>query len=157
SSGSNRFIHCDRQTFLSGYIIEGNTVVNTTSPQAISCDNQGPNLFMDNAFYSSAGATTPVILMPTEVVSDMLSIGNTFSTIAGGAVNTCGNSSANYVQTLGRCHALGDQTTSGSPPPAPTLPGTPPQYCASGCSNTVSVTEVTAAMTTSQIQTAITN
>ncbi len=150
SSSSNQFIKCPFN-FGMPIIIEGNTVVNTTLGKAVDCGNLGPTIVLDNAFYSGAG-TTPVVSQAASP-SDLLSTGNTFKIIGGGIINACGSVS-DYVQSTGRCHAVGDQTTSASAPPAPTLPGTPPQYCASGCLNTVSVFEVT---TAGAIQTAINN
>jgi hypothetical protein len=162
SFGSNQFITCDYwYNTATVTVAEGNTIVNTRSPQAINCNtNQGPMILIDNAIYSGADATTPVIKMATQAtggVGDLFTTGNTFSTISGGTVNDCRNTvSTNYVQSAtsagSRCHSLGDQTTSVSPPAAPTLPETPPQYCASGCPNTITVYEETTARTTAEIQ-----
>ncbi len=164
SSGSNQFLHCVNWGNNALQLIEGNIIVNTTNAISIECDNQGPIVLIDNVISSctiadgcGSDAVAPAVKAnQTTYPNDLLSTGNRYTI---GTANDCVSSSdAAYVVQgagVGRCHALGDSIVAHSHPAAPTLPGTPPQYCASGCPNTVTVTEITAGSSTATIQSAI--
>jgi hypothetical protein len=157
SSGSAQFLNCVNWNFGDAVVVEKNVVVGTSasSSQLVECDDSGPTVLIDKQFYSKAGATTPVVVKTpagNSPASDLFSVGNAFTAIGGGVLGACASSS-DYVQNVPinanpqRCYAYagtgGDQSTAASPPSAPSLPGTPPQYCAAGCPNTVAVYEAT--------------
>ncbi len=156
SSGSKRFMYCDGVQGAAAQVLENNTVINTALAQAVDCLDQGPTILLDNLFVSctisdgcGSDNGSPVVRSNNfSNPTDMFSTGNSYTV---GIANAC-SVTGDAMYSPSRCHAIGDNIVAHSHPAAPTLPGTPPQYCASGCPNRVTVYEETTSRTTSQIQ-----
>jgi len=139
SVGSTQFLWCPGFNDTAITYIERNTIINTSNVHSVECSNQGPTILIDNSISSctiadgcSADNTTASVVDFSTVNTDTFSTGNTYTT---GTANSCGGAGGVSVfqsSGTGRCHAVGDSVVAHFHPPPPTLPGTPPRYCASG-------------------------
>lgn len=81
SIGSRRFFQADEVgQNAARIIIQGNRIIDTTDPIAISVSNLGPVILLDNDIRSRLGAHGPAVkLAMRSGTADMLSVGNRFS------------------------------------------------------------------------------
>jgi hypothetical protein len=82
SIGSKRFFNT---TFSWGngaqITIQGNTIVDTTAPDAINIGSMGPVLLVDNVIASRVGATGPAVNQNSYDAPDMTAVGNRFTVL----------------------------------------------------------------------------
>ncbi len=83
SIGSNHFIGPSIGTSNPANItVEGNTILDTTSPASIALGNLGPVVLVDNTVRSLASVTSgPVVQVANWNPSDLFSMGNTFTVL----------------------------------------------------------------------------
>ncbi len=80
SIGSNQFFYAAGTRNPASTIIEGNTIIDPVSTQAITIGNQGPAIVMDNIIRSRTSATSgPAVSFNGAANSDYIAIGNTFT------------------------------------------------------------------------------
>ncbi len=80
SINSNQFFYAGGTRNPASTIIEGNTVIDPVTTQAITVDNQGPAIFINNIVRSRALVMTgPVAVFSSGPTSDYVSMGNTFT------------------------------------------------------------------------------
>jgi hypothetical protein len=125
SSGSKQFICCGGIAGQDAFVIQGNTIVNTTSSPSVSISSEGPDIFIDNKILSAGGATAPVAAFSHAGFSggQAFSMGNQFTI----STATCTGAVQMLSTTSTTCHSIDDTiVSSGSiSTTPPSLPGTP--------------------------------
>ena len=114
SLNSNRFLEALGSGNPAKITVQGNTILNPVQSTAIVFRNQGPALVVDNIIRSLAGATAPIVFNDNGV-SDLITVGNTFTVAAPVASNGRLLDQGSTVVTRASLAGLG----------APTLPATP--------------------------------
>jgi hypothetical protein len=148
SSGANRFIFIGGSCSPNIATMQGNTILDTTQPDAIVWSN-GPEILLDNIIRSANASQTMAVVRNNACnPSDILSMGNTFT--IGSSIDCTLNTGASPVYNPnGPCHSANDQiVTRGTVNPSPpTLPSTP-----ANIASMVTVYEEAAGRTAAQIQ-----
>ena len=119
SVGSNRFYFGGFSQNPAATILQGNTILDSTTTKTIDNRNEGPVVFLDNTIRTLSGVTTgPVVSLGGSPTSDQILIGNTFDIPAAFAISAPEIEYNNTVVTRASLASLTAQTL---PPVEPNL------------------------------------
>lgn len=129
SIGANQFLASGGSLGSDFAILQGNIILDTHAPIAVSQSDAGPVVLIDNVIRNATGNTTaPVVTVGAggRPITDLFSMGNTYTVGTIGGSGACG-SPITATATAARCHSVNDQVVSRGTvnPTQPVLPAAP--------------------------------